>query len=73
MDLMYCERETLKPMDDFGLPGTRLSFRRRPEGLLATVVHYPGRMWRVFWVGGAIGDYKSETAAIQAVEQKFGI
>jgi len=80
MELHRWERETLAPLygsRNDGSPGTaggtRLTFVG-PHGRLATVVRYPGTLWRVYWLGSTqTSDFRTETMAIQAVETRFGV
>jgi hypothetical protein len=66
------ERVALQPLDRWGEPGERLSLRGE-QGTIATIVRWPGTLYRVFWDGGEIGDYPTEAEAVRAVEVKAGI
>lgn len=75
-ELHRWERENLAPRyENDGTPGTaggtRLRFVAPLVGTLAVVVRYPGTLWRVYWNGGAMSDFRTESEAIQAVEKRF--
>ena len=73
-DMNEWERETLAPRydDPYQSTGTRLRYTAPLVGTLAVVVRYPGTLWRVYWNGGEMSDFPTQSEAIQAVERRFG-
>jgi hypothetical protein len=63
MNLAHWERSTF---DADGLTGERLNFRSDGR-TVATVVVWPGRATRVFWLGGITEDFTGRDSRSQAI------
>lgn len=65
------ERETLEPRYLTDGTGTRLRYRTGSVGeetTFATIVRYPGTLWRIYLTDGKMLDRPTEAEAVAVVE-----